>query len=584
MDINEAGSTTVRIPWRILLLLICLGGAGIWIWSGWESSDSLRERFYADFHQEDLHWWGQYLALPMHTISAFELEQDLPLEERLTQRESLFQGYAEQLPELIEAEPDPVSKASLEALAWYLDLQLRGKKYVYHSFPLNPFSGAVLTLALDLEFRYPIHSVEEATEFVGKFPSYAEQLLRYKIWIDRQQQAGLLPPQSLIERSIRQLDTFVGYELTAHPIYRSFGRSLVKLPATSINEYQATDLLIQLSLALQQQLYPACLELRNYLSELKTQAPVEVGVGRLPEGRSYYQYCLEYYVGKEADPSIIRELAVREVRALDQILGQLDLNQEREQTIPLQLAKEATEEMRMKTRGIFSHIPSSGPHIQSIPAIWEEYGPSVAYVPATLMASEKAAFFVNPRPASSFSGWESTSNAYAYSIPGLHLAENYREKADLRHTFSIPSWQQGWAWYAASLPVTDLRLLTNRPLAYAGYLQSRRKIAALALLDVNLHTLTWKREEGIAYLVKTIGMEEASATLEVDRAVATPGMACAPLIGEIKFQQIRSEVMDEMEQKLSLKEFHDWILRLGPLPFDLLDVYVEKFLQLKVAN
>lgn len=582
-------SSTYRIHWALIVLFIGLGIAGYWLWNK-RISSMLDVHWNAELQAADFPWWGEYHGISLANLSPNTKIEDAANEAYLLRQEARFQNYLDKLPRQIDQQKESSSSsasiASLETLQWYLDFQLRAKPFLYHFFPLNSYTGNPWALNRELELTYPIHTGEDAEVFVSQIPVYIEQMKIVTSHIDSQAVLGTLPPQALIDRSIQSLNEMASLKPDAHPLYRFLARALVRLPATAINEDNAATLLMQMYTVLENQLYPTYRELASYLENIKTKAPLEGGATGLPDGVAYYQYCLEYYVGKDADPDVMVRLAERETKALNQILTQLSTSSE---TAPqtktrIQVYEETLADMRKKTKGIFSYVPKRGPILKSRPLFWPDRGETSLYIPAKQISTGKAVVYMDIEAEDQASELSDIAQAYASTIPGSHLASSYLAEDDMRNLMYLPAWQEGWALYAASLPVTDLRLLVSRPEVYKGYVQMRLLYAAKVIADVKVHRLEWKRIEAIAYLSEIGRMSEEKASYEVDRILACPAAACAPLMGELKFHEIRARISEDLDQSISLKEFHDWILALGPIPFHLLDRYTDEWIQSKLAS
>jgi len=65
----------------------------------------------------------------------------------------------------------------------------------------------------------------------------------------------------------------------------------------------------------------------------------------------------------------------------------------------------------------------------------------------------------------------------------------------------------------------------NDPFGQIGYLQSLMFRAARLVVDSGLHHKRWSREQGIRYMVDTLGDQESSIATEVERYCVWPGQA-----------------------------------------------------------
>jgi uncharacterized protein (DUF885 family) len=85
-----------------------------------------------------------------------------------------------------------------------------------------------------------------------------------------------------------------------------------------------------------------------------------------------------------------------------------------------------------------------------------------------------------------------------------------------------------------------------------------------------LHTKGWTRQQAIDY-----GFT-ASA---VERYVVWPGQACSYMIGELKIIELREKAQRALGAKFSIKEFHNVVLRTGPVPLPLLDRVIDDYIR-----
>ena len=58
-----------------------------------------------------------------------------------------------------------------------------------------------------------------------------------------------------------------------------------------------------------------------------------------------------------------------------------------------------------------------------------------------------------------------------------------------------------------------------------------------------------------------------------------PGQACAYMIGQLKYIELREKARKALGQKFSVKDFHTAVLRMGILPLDILEREVDRYIQ-----
>ncbi|OYV06257.1 MAG: DUF885 domain-containing protein, partial [Verrucomicrobiales bacterium VVV1] len=155
-------------------------------------------------------------------------------------------------------------------------------------------------------------------------------------------------------------------------------------------------------------------------------------------------------------------------------------------------------------------------------------------------------------------------------IPGHHLqgymASRYSTQ---RQMFSTPFFVEGWALYWEML-LWDLGY-TATPEEKVGALFWRMHRCARVIVSLKFHLGEMKPEEMIAFLVDRVGHERSGATSEVRRYIGDgygPLYQAAYMTGGLQLRSLLKEVTGP--GKLSLREFHDRILREGPIPIEMM--------------
>ena len=204
--------------------------------------------------------------------------------------------------------------------------------------------------------------------------------------------------------------------------------------------------------------------------------------------------------------------------------------------------------------------------VSKCPAYATDYGAMAYYSTPDLETGKEAAFYFNTADPSAWSTYELEAITFHEAIPGHHLqfalhAENLRLHKVQKEFFNT-AYAEGWALYTERL--ADEMGLYSSELDRLGMLSADSLRACRLVVDTGMHAFGWGREEAIQYMVDHSPMHRSHIEQEVDRYIALPGQALSYMIGRIEIQSIRAEA--EARPGFDIREFHDSILRYGPVP------------------
>ena len=178
-----------------------------------------------------------------------------------------------------------------------------------------------------------------------------------------------------------------------------------------------------------------------------------------------------------------------------------------------------------------------------------------------------------------FTWWHLISTWYHEAVPGHHLqcATTTIEKDRLsrfqRTSAWISGYGEGWALYAERF--MDELGAFDEPGIEMGYLSNQALRAARVVVDIGVH-LGYKDENGNAWNADTVKdvlfekalQSDAIAASERDRYLGLPGQAISYKVGERVWMQSREDAKARLGDKFSLKKFHSFALRIGPMGLD----------------
>ena len=204
--------------------------------------------------------------------------------------------------------------------------------------------------------------------------------------------------------------------------------------------------------------------------------------------------------------------------------------------------------------------------VSKCPAFATDYGAMAYYSTPDLEIGKGAAFYFNTSDPTAWTTFELESVTFHEAIPGHHLqfalhAENPRLHKVQREFFNT-AYAEGWALYTERL--ADEMGLYSSELDRIGMLSGDSQRACRLVVDTGIHAFGWGREEAIQYMVDHSPMHRNHIEQEVDRYIALPGQALSYMIGRIEIEAIRAEA--EARPGFDIREFHDSLMRYGPVP------------------
>ena len=102
--------------------------------------------------------------------------------------------------------------------------------------------------------------------------------------------------------------------------------------------------------------------------------------------------------------------------------------------------------------------------------------------------------------------------------------------------------------------------------------------AARLVVDTGIHSKRWSREQAIDYLKQNTPNPEGDIRKAIERYVVYPGQATAYMIGKLKIMELREKAQAQLGSNFDIREFHDVVLRSGPVPLSILEENVDAWI------
>ncbi|TWT64976.1 DUF885 family protein [Allorhodopirellula solitaria] len=156
-------------------------------------------------------------------------------------------------------------------------------------------------------------------------------------------------------------------------------------------------------------------------------------------------------------------------------------------------------------------------------------------------------------------------------IPGHHMQFFQMNRFETqRDGFGTPFWLEGWALYWEF--VLEENGFTRSPEERMGFLVWRAHRYSRILFSLRFHLGQMSPDQCVDFLVDNVGFDRLSAEAEVRRSVGPsypPLYQAAYMLGAMQLRQLADRWV--AQERGTLKEFHDAVMRQGSIPIALLE-------------
>src|SRR5260221_14745781 len=125
---------------------------------------------------------------------------------------------------------------------------------------------------------------------------------------------------------------------------------------------------------------------------------------------------------------------------------------------------------------------------------------------------------------------------------------------------------EGWRLYVEQMMEAHALLPDDHPML--RFLQLRLLAIARASADIRLHTHRMTEAQAVAFLIERVGLTRAAAEHEIAAVIDDPGSGLG-YVGLTEITRLRDDVRQARGRAFSLTEFHEHLLKIGPLPLPL---------------
>ncbi|MGE0046066.1 MAG: DUF885 family protein [Hyphomonadaceae bacterium] len=490
----------------------------------------------------------------------------------------------------------------------------------HRPYVLDQQDSAFLTLPDFLDSRHAIAAFGDAENYIARLRQVGPALDAETGRAQTDAEAGIVPPDFIIDRTLESLDRAIGAPLEEQVYLTNLRAKLDALapapeapaagqptPTPSQERRRADQIYAQAQAIVRDEIIPAHRRAAAALRALRPRATHDAGVWRLPNGDAYYRAMLRQETTTNLTPQQIHDIGLARVRALntqaETSLRALGLTEgtvgERmaQLTADPQYRYPETDEgraqlmadVRRRVDAImrlapqwFGHLPRARMEVRRVPLVAEVGTTGAYYESPALDGSHPGVYYISLRDLSEMTRIDLPTQDYHEAVPGHHfqiaLAQEQQGLPLLRRLIGFNAYAEGWGLYAEQL-ADENNLYADDPIGRIGYLRWQLWRAARLVVDTGIHSLRWSREQAIDYMSATTGDAPAVIATEIERYAASPGQACGYELGRREIARLRDVARAQLGDRFDIRRFHDAVLLNGELPLTVLDQRIAAWIE-----
>ena len=163
----------------------------------------------------------------------------------------------------------------------------------------------------------------------------------------------------------------------------------------------------------------------------------------------------------------------------------------------------------------------------------------------------------------------------------IAIAQELEGVPNFRKYGRFTAYTEGWGLYSELLP-KEMGLYQD-PYSDFGRLAMELWRACRLVVDTGIHAKRWTRQQGIDYYVNNTSNATSDAVKMVERHIVMPSQATAYKIGMLKIVELREQAKKALGDKFDIREYHNIVLKNGPVPLNLLEEMVAEWVASKQA-
>lgn len=412
---------------------------------------------------------------------------------------------------------------------------------------------------------------------------------------------GITQPKMITKGVIEQIDAIIDSDIDANPYMKVF----LEADESILTKSEKKDLIDNAKNLIENKINPAYVELNKFLkNDYIVNSRNSIGIKDVPGGSEYYEDLAKHFTTTNLTPDEIHEIGLTEIKRIrsemeaiiDQVNWDGDFNSflnylrtsprfyynNGEDLLDAYLIMSKTIDPLLPK--LFTVFPRAPYGVIPIPAESAPFTTTAYYNSPS--PGRPGYFYANLYKPESRPKYEIPVLTVHEAVPGHHfqisIAQELENVPMFRKYQGITAFVEGWGLYSEELG--EFIGLYDDPYDKFGQLTYDMWRAIRLVVDTGMHYKDWSRDDAVNLFIENSAKSILDINNEVDRYIAWPGQALAYKIGQLKILELRNKAEKMLGDKYDIKEFHDEVLKRGSLPLDLLEYYIDEWINLTLAS
>ena len=443
--------------------------------------------------------------------------------------------------------------------------------------------------------RLVYQSKKDYEDWLNRLSQFTENIYTFLEINKEGLEKGYTQPKLVTRGVISQIDAIINSDIELNPYLKVF----LEANEEYFSKDEKEKLINNAKQLIQKEINPAYESLNNFLkNQYLINSRESIGIKDIPDGKKYYEQLAKHYTTTDLTPDEIHDIGLKEIQRIraemeeiiDLVSWDGDFNSFLNylRTSPrfyydnpddlfdaYLIMSKTIDPLLPKLFNVFPRAP------YGVIPIPDESAPftTTAYYNSP-SPGRPGYFYANLYKPDSRPKYEIPVLTVHEAVPGHHfqisLAQELENVPTFRKYQGITAFVEGWGLYSEELG--EYINLYDDPYDKFGQLTYDMWRAIRLVVDTGMHYKDWTRDDAINLFIENSAKSILDIENEVDRYIAWPGQALAYKIGQLKILELRSKAEKELGEKYDIKDFHDEVLKRGSLPLDLLEYYIDEWI------